>query len=125
MVAPATENTEHIDMSDRRRARRYDLSLPVVVKLSTKDEPLQRNGQTRDISTRGLYFTMEEELAPGSEFDLTLTLPAEVTKGSDVFIRARGRVVRIDRGPDANPERIGVAAVMENYDIVRADSTGF
>jgi len=122
MVAPIIENSEG---SDRRRARRYDLSLPIVVQVSSKSEPLQRNGQTRDISTRGVYFTMEEELAPGSEFDLTLTLPSEVTKGSDVFIRARGRVVRIDRRPGVNSERIGVAAVMENYDIVRADSKGF
>jgi len=122
MVAPIIENSEG---ADRRRARRYDLSLPIVVQVSSKSEPLQRNGQTRDISTRGVYFTMEEELAPGSEFDLTLTLPSEVTKGSDVFIRARGRVVRIDRRPGVNSERIGVAAVMENYDIVRADSKGF
>jgi c-di-GMP-binding flagellar brake protein YcgR len=122
MAGPVIETSEG---ADRRRARRYDLSLPIVVQISTKSDPLQRNGQTRDISTRGVYFTMEEELAPGSEFDITLTLPSEVTKGSDVFIRARGRVVRIDRRPGANSERIGVAAVMENYDIVRADSKGF
>lgn len=125
MAAPITEKIENTDAADRRRARRYDLSLPVVVEIPSKSEPLHLNGQTRDISTRGVYFTMEEDLAPGSEFDITLTLPSEVTKGSDVFIRARGRVVRIDRQPGENSDRIGVAAVMENYDIVRADSKGF
>jgi hypothetical protein len=110
-------------MAERRRARRYDLSLPVVVKVPSKSEAAPpRNGQTRDVSTRGVYFTMSEELAPGQEFDLTLTLPAEVTKGADVFIRARSRVVRVDRRPGTNPPRIGVAAVMESYEIVRADS---
>ncbi len=79
------------------------------------------NGQTRDISTRGVYFMVEEDLAPGSELDFTLTLPAEITQGTAVFIRAHGKVVRVDRKQEDGLSRMGVAAVIEKYDIIRTE----
>jgi len=106
-------------MTDRRTARRYDLSLPVIIRLPIDKEVSARNGKTRDISTRGVYFTLEDELNSGSELDITLTLPAEVTHGSEVFIRAMGKVVRVDRRPDNGSTRVGVAAVIERYEIIR------
>ncbi|MGB6200858.1 MAG: PilZ domain-containing protein [Candidatus Acidiferrales bacterium] len=106
-------------MTDRRTARRYDLSLPVIIRLPIEKEIPARSGKTRDISTRGVYFTLEEDLNSGSELDITLTLPAEVTHGSEVFIRAMGKVVRVDRRPDGGSTRVGVAAVIERYEIIR------
>lgn len=108
-------------MTERRLARRYDLSLPVNVRLPITREPGAHDGQTRDISTRGVYFIMEKELTPGTEVDFTLTLPAEITRGSEVFVRAHGRVVRVDKQRDDDHESIGVAAVIERYDIIRGD----
>jgi c-di-GMP-binding flagellar brake protein YcgR len=105
-------------MTDRRTARRYDLSLPVIIRLPIEKE-VSRNGKTRDISTRGVYFTLEEDMNSGSELDITLTLPAEVTRGSEVFIRAMGKVVRVDRRPEDGSTRVGVAAVIERYEIIR------
>ena len=110
-------------MTERRMARRYDLSLPVSVRLPINREPGEHDGQTRDISTRGVYFIMEKELTPGTEVDFTLTLPAEITRGSEVFVRAHGRVVRVDKQRDDDHESIGVAAVIERYDIIRGDGT--
>jgi len=108
-------------MTERRLARRYDLSLPVNVRLPINREPGSHDGQTRDISTRGVYFMMQKELAPGTEVDFTLTLPAEITRGSEVFVRAHGRVVRVDKQHDDGHESIGVAAVIERYDIIRGE----
>jgi hypothetical protein len=110
-------------MTERRTARRYDLSLPVNVRLPISREPAAHNGQTRDISTRGVYFMMQKDLAPGTEVDFTLTLPAEITRGAEVFVRAHGRVVRVDRQQDDQHESIGVAAVIERYDIIRGEGT--
>lgn len=113
-------------MTERRLARRYDLALPVIVHLPVNKET-PHNGQTRDISTRGVYFTLQKDLAPGTELDFTLTLPAEITQGTEVFVRAHGRVVRVDH--EAEPERpeteanVGVAAVIERYDIIRGEQT--
>ncbi|HKW88067.1 MAG TPA: PilZ domain-containing protein [Candidatus Acidoferrales bacterium] len=109
-------------MTERRLARRYDLSLPVIVHLPVEKESSARSGQTRDISTRGVYFTLREDLAPGTELDFTLTLPAEITRGTEVLVRAHGRVVRVDRKEDPVPQsNVGVAAVIERYDIIRGE----
>jgi hypothetical protein len=111
-------------MTERRMARRYDLSLPVNVRLPINREPGTHNGQTRDISTRGVYFMMQKDLAPGTEVDFTLTLPAEITRGTEVFVRAHGRVVRVDKqDDDVARETIGVAAVIERYDIIRGEAS--
>jgi PilZ domain-containing protein len=110
-------------MTERRMARRYDLSLPVNVRLLINREPGSHSGHTRDISTRGVYFMMHKDLSPGTELDFTLTLPAEITRGSEVFVRAHGRVVRVDKRRDDDHETIGVAAVIERYDIIRGEGT--
>ena len=109
-------------MTERRTARRYDLSLPVNVRTPLNREPGAQSGHTRDISTRGVYFIMEKELLAGTEIDFTLTLPAEITRGTEVFVRAHGRVVRVDRKPDDARDLSGVAAVIERYDIIRGEA---
>lgn len=108
------------DMTERRTARRYDLSLPVLIKLPIEQDA--RNGKTRDISTRGVYFHVGNQLAAGSELDLTMTLPAEVTGGTEVFIRAVGKVVRVEKSSDKDDHQVGVAALIQRYEIVRNES---
>src|SRR5579864_6416253 len=113
-----------LGMTERRLARRYDLALPVIVQLPINKEASPHNGQTRDISTRGVYFMLHKELQPGTELDFTLTLPAEITQGTEVFVRAHGRVVRVDRKNEAGgaaDANVGVAAVIERYDIIRGE----
>lgn len=109
------------EMAERRNARRYDLLLPVVVHGPTEVKELQA-GETRDISTRGVYFMTEQDMQAGSELDITLTLPSELTQGSEVFVRAAGKVVRVDPRTKARKMRLGVAAVIERYDIIRSET---
>ena len=106
---------------ERRSARRFHLSLPVAVRSvpSQQDEPV--DGRTRDISARGLYFTIDREVNPGSVLDLALTLPAELTQGTELLVRARCKVVRAEKKREEGIERMGVAAVIQRYDIVRAE----
>jgi c-di-GMP-binding flagellar brake protein YcgR len=110
-------------MTERRTARRYDLSLPVNVRVPINREPKPHSGRTRDISTRGVYFMLQNDLTPGTELDFTLTLPAEITHGTEVFVRAHGRVVRVDKRTDDGHESTGVAAVIERYDIIRGEGS--
>lgn len=108
-------------MTERRATRRYDLSLPVIIRIPVDNEPESRNGKTRDISTRGVYFTIDENLVAGAELDITLTLPAEITRGTEVYVRAQGKVVRVEKRTEDGIERLGVAAVIERYDIIRGE----
>ncbi len=111
-------------MTERRTARRYDLSLPVIIRVPTERQDDSQEGKTRDISTRGLYFVIEQDLEAGSELDITLTLPAEITHGTEVFVRALGKVVRVERHTEDGTVRMGVAAVIERYDIIRGQGAG-
>src|SRR6185295_14217070 len=110
-------------MTERRTARRYDLSLPVIIRVPAERIALDsQKGKTRDISTRGLYFVIEQDLEAGSELDITLTLPPEITHGTEVFVRALGKVVRVERRNEDGTARLGVAAVIERYDIIRGEA---
>lgn len=110
---PATHPSR--DQPDRRSAPRYLLSLPISAHVAHKAEPVA--GISRNISVRGVYFTIDEELTPGSVLDVSFTLPVETSEDTEVFVRAQGRVVRVEKGTDA--ERSGVAMVIEKYEIVR------
>jgi len=98
------------------------LSLPVIIRVPLDSETQSRNGNTRDISTRGVYFTVDQDLTAGAELDITLTLPAEITRGTEVFVRAQGKVVRVEKKQNDGHDHIGVAAVIERYDIIRGKS---
>lgn len=108
-------------MTERRTARRYDLSLPVIIRVPVERHAEFRKGRTRDISTRGLYFTFDQNLEAGLELDITLTLPAEITHGTEVFVRAQGKVVRVENRFDAGNSNLGIAAIIERYDIIRGE----
>ena len=105
-------------MKERRTARRYDLSLPVSVRLHVENEAVPRIGKTRDISIQGVYFTIDSELNAGAELDLTMIFPAEVTGATKVFIRATGKVVRVDKLTGDGGQPVGVAAMFEVHEIV-------
>jgi c-di-GMP-binding flagellar brake protein YcgR len=108
-------------MTERRTARRYDLTLPISIRVAAERIVNRKEGRTRDISTRGLFFVIDRDMDAGSDLDITLTLPAEITNGTDVFVRAQGKVVRVERRVEEGEPRMGVAAVIERYDIIRGD----
>jgi PilZ domain-containing protein len=109
-------------MTERRTTRRYDLSLPVIIRTPARRAEGGQEGQTRDISTKGLYFVFDQDLEAGSELDLTLRLPAEITQGTEVLVRASGKVLRIEPRTEDGTTRMGVAAVIERYDIIRGET---
>ena len=101
---------------DRRSAARYLLSLPVTARVPDRTEPVA--GMTRNISAHGVYFTTDLIMTPGSFLDLSLTLPAKFTGGTEGVIRTQGKVVRVER--EAGAGHIGVVMVIQKYEIVRA-----
>jgi hypothetical protein len=76
------------------------------------------HGKTHDVSTRGLYFTSTQRLAVGTRIGLSLTLPLDATDGSRVLVDAKAKVVRVEENPDNGAGRVGIAAVIDSYNIV-------
>lgn len=78
-----------------------------------------RTGKTRDISTRGVYFTIDNNLRTSTDVDLAVTLPVEVTGSTEVFIRVIGKVVRVDKRKANGNQPTGVVATITRYETVR------
>lgn len=109
-------------MREQRAAQRYMLALPIVV----RRVPMLREadllyGKTRDISTRGLYFTTYEQLAPGMKFEFSLELPPEITPGSRVLVTAQANTARVESQQGSQFESVGVGAVIEKFQIIRVE----
>ena len=78
-------------------------------------------GTTRDISTNGVYFFLDQPLRPGADIDLAIRLTTEITQGREMFLWASGRTVRLEDSHDSRAGRIGVAALINCYHALRND----
>ena len=104
--------------TEKRRAKRFPMRLPVAVKAD--QQKLDRlMVETRDVSSSGVYFEFGGPLDVGTSLEFLLTLPEPITKGSPVRIRCIGKVVRVDKDPQAAKGHVGVAATIERYEFVR------
>jgi hypothetical protein len=94
------------------------MSLPVMIQVDGKRNS-SGNGKTRDVSTSGIFFTIDRDLAAGDELGITLTLPSKVTRGQEVFIQATGKVVRVEKRAVDGSSRAGIGAIIDRYEIIR------
>lgn len=106
------------DPTERRTSRRFTMALPLTLRVFKSSGPVEKRGETRDVSFRGLYFWTEEELEAGVAIEFVLTLPKEITMTRDVNIHCFGRVIRVD----AQQETRGVAARIERYEFLPASA---
>jgi hypothetical protein len=102
------------DPSERRRAERLPLRLPVrVVKL--RQESVEIVARTRDLSSAGAYFVVAEgSPRTGSPIEFYVTLDDSPEK--PVELRCRGRVVRVE---PLEQDGLGVGASIDRYQFVR------
>ena len=103
---------------ERRAARRFSMMLPLRVRFSAGDGIAEKPGETRDVSFRGLYFTIEANLESGSSIEFVLTLPQQITLAGDVHIRCYARVLRVE----PQDQRRGVAARIDRYEFLPASA---
>lgn len=102
--------------NDRRTARRFTMALPLKVRFSAGNSTVEKPGETRDVSFRGLYFTIEAGLETGVPIEFVLTLPQQITLAGDVNIRCYAHVLRVE---PRNGQR-GVAARIDRYEFLPA-----
>ena len=102
--------------TERRASRRFTMSLPLMVRTAGPNGSVERQGQTRDVSFRGLYFLVDASFETGTDIEFVLTLPKEITQAGDVHIRCFGQVVRVEPHND----RRGIAARIERYEFLPA-----
>jgi c-di-GMP-binding flagellar brake protein YcgR len=98
---------------DRRSSTRVVAKLPVRIRSSAANAEL--SAQTRDVSTNGVFLYTDSRMAEGSEVELVLILPPELTSGEKCWVCCHARVLRVEQGPD---KRFGVAAEIKRMDIL-------
>src|SRR5580658_5850245 len=95
--------------------RRVGQRFPYLIPLSLRQPgtTLEGVGFTQDLSSRGVFFFTSAALVEGSEIELTLRMPSEITLGESMPVRCRGRILRIVRPVNATDSpaesKIGVA----------------
>jgi len=78
---------------ERRVGHRFPFQLPVSLReIANGTEGL---GVTQDLSCRGTFFFTDMPLTEGSEIELTLKMPSEITLGESMRVRCRGRILRV------------------------------
>jgi hypothetical protein len=102
---------------ERRTMRRFDMRLPAAVRLD-EVATLKLQTETQNVSARGVYFYLDRTVEEGSRLEMTLTFPPHVTLTDSVRVRFTARVVRVETPLPA--ARIGVAAIIEEYEFLRA-----
>jgi c-di-GMP-binding flagellar brake protein YcgR len=104
---------------ERRSVRRYKLTLLATIRrIPTLTESDLLYGKTRDISTRGLYFTTYQELAPETKIHLSLYFPNESNR---FLFTAEAKVLRVQKEREDEVESFGVAALIEKLGIFRPE----
>jgi len=99
--------------SDRRSRERVVTRLPVRVRNSAANAEL--SAQTRDVSTNGIFLYTESRMTAGSDVELVLILPPELTSGEKCWVCCHARVLRVEQGPGKN---FGVAAAIRRIDVL-------
>jgi hypothetical protein len=74
--------------------------------------------ESKDVSSRGVYFVLPKELRSGSPVEIILTLPHEITLAGPVRVRCLGRVRRADTAAEGKGAT-GVVAEIERYEFLR------
>lgn len=106
-------------MGERRKARRFEVYLPLQVSTSRRRPVEFQSAQLRDISRSGVYFHSGAAVEPGTKMELTFALPTERQPGSSALIRASAQVLRVTTVDDEVAPVYGIAASIEHIDFVR------
>jgi len=100
--------------------RRFDMRLPACV-LVVEDGSGELHTETQNISAEGLFFYLDREIAVGTQIEIVLTLPPQVTLTDSVRVRFRGRTVRVEQSWPLS--RAGVAVAIETHEFLRSAVT--
>src|SRR5947208_15484486 len=100
--------------------RRFDMRLPASVRVPDLGSG-EFATETHNVSARGVFFYLDRALAEGTPVEVTMTFPPHITLTDAVRVRFIARVVRVESPLPS--DRVGVAAVIEEYEFLRSSQT--
>ena len=106
--------------TERRRAHRFELQSPVIVRWNDGAETREALTVSEDVSSNGIYFLLPEGIKNGTPVEVEMTLPNEITLAGPVRVRCLGRIQRCELTEGA---QAGMAAAIEKYEFLPGDAS--
>jgi hypothetical protein len=105
-------------MPHARPERRSQHRLParVSVSIQSRQGKVQASGYTRDLSKSGVFLYTDSQIGVGSELEMVLILPPELTSGEKRWVCCRASVVRVEDSEEGGD--FGVAARIRSIEIL-------
>ena len=94
------------------------MRLPAIIRIESANE---FHTETQNVSARGVFFYLDHAVAAGTKLEVTLTFPPHVTLTDAVRVRFSARVIRVESPLPSS--RIGVAALIEDYEFLRSNGS--
>lgn len=105
--------------SDRRHTPRFDLRVPLRIQPLDSSGTPERQVESSNISSRGVYFATDLPLAVGTPLQMTLRMPEEVVGKPSREWSCNGRVVRVH--PNSGPhDKLGVGVEFHWHEVLDA-----
>jgi len=82
--------------NDRRHLTRFDMEIPLSIRVVETPETQTHMGLSLNISASGLYLTTDLQLKVGTPVEISMRMPEQVTGKPSNEWRCRGRVVRVE-----------------------------
>jgi PilZ domain len=102
------------ESKERRAQKRVPAEVPVSLRPAGGGPPTA--GRTRDLSSNGIFLYADSHLEPGSELEMVLILPAELTQGERRWVCCQAVVVRVENG--GQTDGVGVAATIRTMELL-------
>ena len=105
-------------MTDVKRERRSGprLAARVPVAIKSQKGAVEGTGFTRDLNAGGIFLYTDSRIVAGSELEMVLILPPELTHGEKQWVCCRASVVRVEDSGDGGD--FGVAASIRSIEIL-------
>ena len=101
-----------------RLAKRFPLRLPTRVRWTTGSGTTEAKTESRDVSSRGIYFFLSEQIEDGSPVEIVINLPHKIASDGRSRVLCKGYVQRTEV---IKVNRIGVAARIESYEFLQGN----
>jgi hypothetical protein len=97
------------DKREQRSLPRVPVQTEVSIRSGQSDSSA---GLTRDLSRNGVFFYTDSQIHEGSNLELVIMLPPELTQGEKQWVCCQASVVRVEKASGTG--QIGVAASIRN-----------
>ena len=97
---------------ERRRNPRIPKRVPITLKSGNQSAA----GVTRDLSSNGIFLYTDAEIAAGTELEIVLVLPPEMSNGEKRWVCCQASVARVESGNQDG--RFGAAATIRRMDVL-------